>query len=48
MLTLNIGIAGGGIGGLAVAVALSRLGHNISIYEAASELEQVCTNMLIT
>ena len=43
ILKLDIGIAGGGIGGLAVSVALSRLGHMVTVYEAASELVQVCT-----
>ena len=42
MLKLDIGVAGGGIGGLAVSVALSRLGHTVTVYEAASELAQVC------
>lgn len=44
MLKLDIGIAGGGIGGLAVSVALSRLGHTVTVYEAASELVQVWTS----
>ena len=44
MLKLDIGIAGGGIGGLAVSIALSRLGHTVTVYEAASELVQVCTS----
>ena len=44
MLKLDIGIAGGGVGGLAVSIALSRLGHNVTVYEAASELVQVCTS----
>ena len=42
ILKLNIGIAGGGIGGLAVGVSLRRLGRTVTIYEAASELLQVC------
>ena len=41
MLKLDIGIAGGGIGGLAVSIGLSRLGHTVTVYEAASELVQV-------
>jgi salicylate hydroxylase len=39
---IRIGIVGGGIGGLAAAVALGRLGHAVTVYEAASELSQVC------
>lgn len=30
---LNIGVIGGGIGGMAVAVALRRAGHSVTIYE---------------
>ena len=41
MARLNIGIAGAGIGGLAVSVALSQQGHRVRIYEAASELTEV-------
>ena len=41
MLKLDIGIAGGGIGGLAASIGLSRLGHTVTVYEAASELAQV-------
>lgn len=32
---LNIGIVGGGIGGLCVAIALRRAGHKTTIYERA-------------
>lgn len=38
---LEIGIVGGGIGGLSAAVALSKLGHRVTIFEAASKLSQV-------
>ena len=41
MIGLDVGIAGGGIGGLALSVALSRLGHAVTIYEAASALVEV-------
>lgn len=30
---LNVGVVGGGIGGMAVAVALRRAGHSVTIYE---------------
>ena len=42
---MQISIIGGGIGGLATAVALSRFGHMIAIYEAASELTEVSLNV---
>lgn len=35
---MRIAIAGGGIGGLAAALALTRDGHDICVYEAAPEL----------
>jgi salicylate hydroxylase len=31
--SLNVGVVGGGIGGMSVAVALRRAGHNVTIYE---------------
>ena len=30
---LNVGVIGGGIGGMSVAIALRRAGHDVSIYE---------------
>jgi salicylate hydroxylase len=39
--SLNVLIAGGGIGGLAVAVALSKGGHNVLVLEAADDLKEV-------
>lgn len=41
-MKLDIGIAGGGIGGLGVSVVLSCLGHTVAVYEATSEPAQVC------
>lgn len=41
MIELYIGIAGGGIGGLALSIAFSRLGHTVTIYEAVSALVEV-------
>jgi salicylate hydroxylase len=32
---LNVGVIGGGIGGISVAIALRRAGHNVTIYEKA-------------
>lgn len=31
--TLDVGVIGGGIGGMSVAIALRRGGHNVTIYE---------------
>ena len=36
-----VGIVGGGIGGLAAAVSLSRAGHEVTVYEAASKISEV-------
>src|SRR5262249_8182612 len=36
---MRIAIAGAGIGGLAAALALSRDGHDVRVYEAARELQ---------
>jgi 2-polyprenyl-6-methoxyphenol hydroxylase-like FAD-dependent oxidoreductase len=41
VLRIRVGVVGGGIGGLAAAVALSRLGHDVTVYEAASKISEV-------
>lgn len=38
---LSIGVVGGGIGGLAAAIALSRAGATVTVLEAASELGEI-------
>ncbi|KAI9497287.1 hypothetical protein BDB00DRAFT_926145 [Zychaea mexicana] len=38
---INVGIVGGGLGGLATAIALRRAGHNVTVYEGAKELSEV-------
>src|SRR5690606_20999289 len=38
---LPVLIAGGGIGGLACALALSRLGHEVKVLEQASEIGEI-------
>jgi cation diffusion facilitator CzcD-associated flavoprotein CzcO len=38
---LNIGTVGGGIGGVAAAVALRRAGIHVTVYERANELREV-------
>jgi salicylate hydroxylase len=32
---LSVGVIGGGIGGMSVAIALRRAGHNVTVYERA-------------
>jgi salicylate hydroxylase len=41
MKTLHIAIAGGGIGGLAAALALQRAGMRVSVYEQAARLGEI-------
>jgi len=43
----NIGIIGGGIGGVAAAVALHRVGIQATVYERASELREVGAGMML-
>ncbi len=43
----NIGIIGGGIGGVAAAVALHRAGIRATVYERASELREVGAGMML-
>jgi 2-polyprenyl-6-methoxyphenol hydroxylase-like FAD-dependent oxidoreductase len=43
----NIGIIGGGIGGVAAAVALHRAGIEATVYERANELREVGAGMML-
>src|SRR5579863_7862994 len=43
----NIGIIGGGIGGVAAAVALHRAGIHATVYERANELREVGAGMML-
>jgi len=43
----NIGIVGGGIGGIAAAVALHRIGIDVSVYEKAELLREVGAGMML-
>src|ERR1700689_3158683 len=43
----NIGIIGGGIGGVAAAVALHRAGIDATVYERANELREVGAGMML-
>ena len=38
---IRVGIIGGGIGGLTAANALSRVGIEVAVYEAAAELKEI-------
>ena len=40
---LSIGVVGGGIGGLAAAIALRRAGHKVTIYERSDFASEVGT-----
>ncbi len=44
---MNIGIIGGGIGGVATAVALHRAGIEATVYERAAELREVGAGMML-
>jgi 2-polyprenyl-6-methoxyphenol hydroxylase-like FAD-dependent oxidoreductase len=43
----NVGIVGGGIGGIAAAVALHRSGVDAIVYEKASRLQEVSAGMML-
>jgi 2-polyprenyl-6-methoxyphenol hydroxylase-like FAD-dependent oxidoreductase len=43
----NIGIVGGGIGGIAAAVALRQIGIDVVVYEKAPELREVGAGMML-
>lgn len=40
-LPLHVLVVGGGLGGLAVAIALKQKGHQVTVLEAASKLGEV-------
>ena len=44
---LNVGIIGGGIGGVAAAVALHRVGIQVTVYERAAEFREVGAGMML-
>jgi salicylate hydroxylase len=46
--SLNIGIAGGGVGGLAAAIALTRAGHAVTVYEQARQWMRVGADINLT
>jgi salicylate hydroxylase len=48
MASLDIAIAGGGIGGMAAAIALMRQGHRVTVYEQASGWGRVGADVNLT
>ena len=48
MTALNIGIAGGGIGGLTAAIALRQRGHTVTVYEQAPQWMRVGADVNLT
>src|SRR6202042_2526347 len=46
-IKFNVGIIGGGIGGVAAAVALHRAGIDATVYERANELREVGVGMML-
>lgn len=41
MVQFNVIVCGGGLGGIASAIALKRKGHNVTILESAAQLNEV-------
>lgn len=48
MGTLKIGIAGGGVGGLAAAIALRQQGHDVTVFEQAKGFSRVGADINLT
>lgn len=48
MSSLKIGIAGGGVGGLAAAIALRKLGHDVTVFEQAKGFSRVGADINLT
>jgi salicylate hydroxylase len=46
--SLNIGIVGGGVGGLTAAVALKRQGHTVTVYEQSAKYMRVGADINLT
>jgi salicylate hydroxylase len=48
MATLKIGISGGGIGGLAAAIALRKAGHDVEVYEQTANYTRIGADINLT
>ncbi len=48
LMRLKIGIAGGGVGGMAAGIALHAAGHDIEIYEQAADYRRVGADINLT
>ena len=48
MSHLHIGIVGGGVGGMAAAIALRRRGHRVTVYEQAGQFARVGADINLT
>ena len=48
MARLRIGISGGGVGGLAAAIALRKAGHDVQVLEQASSFRRVGADINLT
>jgi 2-polyprenyl-6-methoxyphenol hydroxylase-like FAD-dependent oxidoreductase len=48
MARLKIGISGGGVGGLAAAIALRKAGHDVTVFEQASSFRRVGADINLT
>jgi len=48
MAELDIGIAGGGVGGLTAAIALRRAGHRVTVHEQARQWMRVGADVNLT
>ncbi|WHZ10289.1 MAG: 3-hydroxybenzoate 6-monooxygenase [Burkholderiaceae bacterium] len=48
MTSIRIGIVGGGVGGLAAAIALQKIGHQVAIFEQASRYGRVGADVNLT
>ena len=48
MGTLRIGVCGGGVGGLAAALALRRVGHDVVVFEQSAQFARVGADLNLT